>query len=57
MDNLRKWHVIIVGKYNMCKRNGEFHCEVPYAIWKVFFNRFRLSWVMPRRVVDFYACW
>jgi hypothetical protein len=48
----------------MCKRNGKFvdhlllhHCEVACAIWNVFFNRFGLSWVMPRPIVDLYACW
>jgi len=47
----------------MCKRNGEFvdhlllHCDVAYAIWIAFFSCFGLSWVMPRCVVDLYACW
>jgi len=34
-----------------------FHCEVARALWNDFFNRFRLSWVMPRREVDLLACW
>jgi hypothetical protein len=33
------------------------HCEVVCAMWNVFFSQFGLSWVMPRRVVDLYACW
>jgi len=47
----------------MCKRNGEsvdhllLHSEVACAIWNVFFSRFGLSWVMPRRVINLYACW
>jgi hypothetical protein len=47
----------------LCKRDGEFvdhillHCEVACTIWTVFFSQFGLSWVMPRRVVDLYACW
>jgi hypothetical protein len=34
-----------------------FHCEVAYALWSAFFGRFRLSWVMPKRVFDLLACW
>jgi hypothetical protein len=47
----------------MCKRNGEsadnllLYCDVAYAIWIAFFNCFGLSCVIPRRVVDLYACW
>jgi hypothetical protein len=47
----------------MCKRNGEsidpilLHCDVTSAIWSVLFNRFGMSWVMPRRVIDLYDCW
>jgi hypothetical protein len=61
IDNLRKWHVIVMDKCCMCKRNGEstnhlLHFDVAYAIWIAFFSCFGLSWVMPRRVVDLYAC-
>jgi hypothetical protein len=40
----------------MCKMNGEsvdhlLHCEVVCALWNIFFSRFGLSWVIPRRVV------
>jgi hypothetical protein len=47
----------------MCKKNGEsanhllLHCEVACANGNVFFKCFRLSWVMPGRVVDLFACW
>jgi hypothetical protein len=47
----------------MCKRNGDFvdhlllHCDVTSAILSVFFNRFRMSWVILRCVVDLYDCW
>jgi hypothetical protein len=47
----------------MCKNNEEsadhllFHFEVACAIWNVFFKRFGLSWVMPRRVIDLFAWW
>jgi hypothetical protein len=63
MDNLHKRRIIVVDRCFMCKRNGKsvdyllLYCEVACAIWNVFFNRFGLSWVMPRRVVDLYACW
>jgi hypothetical protein len=62
MDILKKWHVIVVDKCYMCKRNVEsvallVHCDVAYVIWIAFFSRFELSWIMPRRVVDLYACW
>jgi hypothetical protein len=46
----------------MCKMNGEsvnhflLYSEVACPLWNVFFSRFKLSWVMPRRVVDLYAC-
>lgn len=63
MDNLRKQHVIVVDWYYMCKRNEEsvnhllLHCEVACALRNAFFSRFGLSWVLPSRLVDFFACW
>jgi hypothetical protein len=33
------------------------HCGVVYAFRIAFFSHFELSWVMPRRVVNLYACW
>lgn len=55
MDSLRKWHVMVVNRCYMCKKNGEFadHLLLHYT----FLNRFGLSWVMPNRVVDLFACW
>jgi len=53
----------MVDRCCICKKNGKsvdhllFRCEVACANWNVFFNRFGLSWVMPRRLVDLYACW
>jgi hypothetical protein len=47
----------------MYKMNGEsvdhllLHCEVARALWNAIFSRFSLSWVMPLRVVDLFACW
>jgi hypothetical protein len=49
MDNLQKWHVIVVDRCGMCKGIGEsidhflLNCEIACAIWNVFFYRFRLS--------------
>jgi hypothetical protein len=63
IDNLRKRHVIVVDRCCMCKRNEEsvdhllLHCDVAYSIWIAFFSRFGLFWVMPRHVVNLYACW
>jgi hypothetical protein len=62
-DNLRKRHVIVVDRCCMCKRSGEsvdhllLHCDVAYAMWSAIFSRFGLSWVMPLRVLDLFACW
>jgi hypothetical protein len=63
MNNLRKRHVILVDRCCMCKCNGEsvnhllLHCDVAYALWSALFTRFGLSWVIPRRVSDLFACW
>jgi len=63
MDNLRKRHVILVDRFCMGKRNGEsvdhllLHCDVAYALWSALFIHFGLSWVMPRRLFDLFACW
>jgi hypothetical protein len=46
----------------MCKMNEKsvdhllLHCEVASTICNFFFRQFELSLVMPRRVVDLYAC-
>lgn len=63
MDKLRKRHLIMVNRCCLCKLNGEesidhllHHCEVTSALWNVIFSRFGLSWVMPKRVVDLFAC-
>jgi hypothetical protein len=62
MDNLRKRRIIVVDWCVMCKRNGDsvdhllLHFKVACAIWNVFFNRFGLSWVMSRQVIDMFAC-
>jgi hypothetical protein len=63
LDNLRKRQIIVINRCCMCKKNEEsvdhllLHCEVACVLWSAIFGRFRLSWVMPRRVVDLFACW
>jgi hypothetical protein len=48
----------------MCKRgrgvsmdNLLYHCEIARTLWNVFFSHLGLSWVIPRRIVDLFACW
>jgi hypothetical protein len=63
LDNLRKMQVIVIDRCCMCKKNGEsvdyllIHCEFACVLWNAIFSRFSLSWVMPRWVVDLFACW
>jgi hypothetical protein len=63
VDNLRKRHIIIVDRCCICKRDEEsvdrllLHCDVAYVLWTNIFNRFGMSWVMLRRVIDLFACW
>lgn len=63
LDNLRKWHVIVINICYLCKKIGEsmdhilLHSDVAFALWSILFGCFGMSWVMPRRVVDLLACW
>jgi hypothetical protein len=63
LDNLRKMRVIVIDRCCMCKKNEGFadhlllQCEVVCVLWNAIFSRFSLSWVMPRWVVDLFACW
>jgi hypothetical protein len=47
----------------MWKKSGEFvdhlllYYEIASALWNSTFGLFGLDWVMPRRVVDLFACW
>jgi hypothetical protein len=34
-----------------------FHCEIIGALWNTIFSSIGLAWIMPSRVVDFFACW
>jgi hypothetical protein len=34
-----------------------FHCEIAGALWSAIFSVVALTWIMPRRVVGFFACW
>jgi hypothetical protein len=52
----------VIDRCCMCKKNGEsvdhlLHCEVACVFWNAIFSRLSLAWVMPRRVVDLFACW
>jgi hypothetical protein len=33
------------------------HCDVSSALWSALFTHFGMSWVMPRRAIDLFACW
>lgn len=63
IDNLRKQRVIVVDWCCMWKKSGEFvdhlllYYEIASALWNSTFSLFGLDWVMPRRVVDLFACW
>jgi hypothetical protein len=60
MDNLRKQHDIVVDMCCLSKRNEEsvdhilLYCEVACALHRFSFFPSR---VIPRRVVDLFACW
>jgi hypothetical protein len=47
----------------MCKHCEEsidhllLHCEVETKLWNVFFQLFRVSWVMPQKVSDSLESW
>jgi hypothetical protein len=53
----------VIDRCCMYKMNGEsvdhlfLHCEVARVLWDAIFSRLSLSWVMPLRVVDLFACW
>jgi len=63
VDNFRKRHVILVDICCLCKSNGELvdhillHYDVASLLWNALFTCFSLYWVMPRRVIDLFACW
>jgi hypothetical protein len=47
----------------LCKRDGEsvdhllLHCDVASTLWNLVLSQFGMSWVMPSRVIDLFACW
>jgi len=60
LDNLRKWHLIVVDWCCLCKKNGEtvdYHCETVSALWNSIFSLFSLAWAILHRVRDLFACW
>jgi hypothetical protein len=62
VDNLKKRHIIIVNTCFLCKRDEESvnhilpHCDVASALWNNIFTRFGMSWDLPRRVINLFAC-
>ena len=62
-DNLRRRRIILVSWYCMCKADGEsvyhlvLHCPYAKELWDMIFALFGVHWVMPRRVIDLFACW
>ena len=62
-DNLRRRGLVLVSWCCMCKAYGEsvdhliLHCSFAKELWDMIFTLFRIHWVMPRRVVDMFACW
>ena len=63
IDNIRKMNLIVINRYCLCKADGEtidhlfLQCEIARSLWYAIFNWFGLSWVMPSKVVGFFACW
>jgi hypothetical protein len=46
----------------MCEKNKELvdlllHCKIASALWNTIFSNEGLVWVMPKRMVDLFACW
>jgi WD40 repeat protein len=54
---------MLVDRCCLCKRDGESvdhllpHCDVASVLWNNIFICFSMFWVMPRRVIDLFACW
>jgi hypothetical protein len=63
MNKLRKRYVIMVDWCCSCEKSEEsvdhllVHCEMTNALWNAIFSLVGLLQVMPRRVVDHFACW
>jgi len=53
----------VINRCYMCKKTEKsvdhllLHCDVASALWSSLFSRFKMSWVMPRRVIDLLTCW
>jgi hypothetical protein len=63
IDNLRRRGMIIVNRCWLCESAEEtvdhllLHCGVANALWNSIFSMIGVSWVMPRTVREFFACW
>ncbi|KAF5480212.1 hypothetical protein F2P56_000977 [Juglans regia] len=62
-DNLRKYKVIIMDWYNICKKVGEMvdhlflHCEIAIVLWNEVFSRLEVAWVIPATVAALLTSW
>jgi hypothetical protein len=57
MDNSKKQYATMADWCCVCKSEEYadhlLHCEIASALSSAIFNHFGLTWVMPRRVIDF----
>jgi hypothetical protein len=53
LNNLRKWHIIVVDWCCLCKKSGDtvdhllLHCKTASALWNSIFGFLGLVWDMP----------
>ena len=63
LDNLKKKNMVLINRYNMCKKDEEstdhllLHCECAQFLWNAFFLHFGLAWAMPSRTINLLQCW
>ena len=63
LDSLRKRDICVVNRFCMCKNDWEsmdhllIHCPFAFGLRSFVFSLFGISWVMPKQVVEFLACW
>ena len=63
LDSLRKRDICVVNRCCMCKNDWEsmdhllIHCLFAFSLRSFVFSLFGISWVMPKQVVEFLACW
>jgi hypothetical protein len=63
LENLKNRHVIMINRCCMCRKTEKsmdhllLHCDVASALCNSLFSSFKLSWIIPRWVIDLLACW